>query len=299
MPMRMQPPEAAEILCENLTQGQAEAYSLVLVACSLPCFTRKTGQKWQLWVGAADRLQALDLIRQYELENTAPLPESDNRYPREERKTLSAFWISLFLLVVHAITARPEVAAQYVAQYSADAFDILHGEVYRAVTSLMLHAGYLHLAGNIVGLAVFGTALCKITGPGHGWLIILLNGAGGNLVNAAVIQRDHASIGASTAVFGALGFLSAYQAYRKIAVGDRSARVWLPLAGGLALLGFLGSGTHTDLTAHLFGFLTGIGSVFLYISCLSRFRSRKHQWISAAVALLLIGLAGIWPLVFK
>lgn len=34
-------------------------------------------------------------------------------------------------------------------------------------------------------------------------------------------------------------------------------RAWLPLAGGLALLGFLGSSAHTDITAHLFGFLAG------------------------------------------
>ena len=43
-------------------------------------------------------------------------------------------------------------------------------------------------------------------------------------------------------------------------------KAWLPLAGGLALLGFIGAGEHSDLTAHAFGFTAGIGLGILFES---------------------------------
>ena len=59
-------------------------------------------------------------------------------------------------------------------------------------------------------------------------------------------------------IFGAVGILSAHQFVKHVRrKTEARIKAWLPLAGGLALLGFLGAGQHTDLTAHLFGFLAG------------------------------------------
>jgi membrane associated rhomboid family serine protease len=58
------------------------------------------------------------------------------------------------------------------------------------------------------------------------------------------------SIGASTAVFGALGILSMLQVPRRSA--------WLTLGAGVALLGLLGTSARADLLAHLFGFAAGV-----------------------------------------
>ena len=46
--------------------------------------------------------------------------------------------------------------------------------------------------------------------------------------------------------------------YKKFRLPGRQIRAWLPLGAELALLGILGSGKHTDLTAHLFGFMAGL-----------------------------------------
>jgi len=172
------------------------------------------------------------------------------------------------------MTAELETIAR---EYGSSAFDILNGEIYRTVTSLMLHSNYLHLAGNIAGIVIFGTAVCNITGTGAGWLLILLTGILGNLVNAAMFKYGHVSIGASTALFGAVGFLAAYQFCKKIRFADTRMKAWLPLAAGLALLGFLGTGARSDLTAHLFGFMAGICLGLLYALYLHRFLEKKHQ----------------------
>ena len=116
----------------------------------------------------------------------------------------------------------------------------------------------MHLAGNclIGGLVIH--LLCKVLGYGSGWLLLLLAGAGGNLLNVALRQGPHFSVGLSTSVFAAIGILTGLQIVR---FRTRSLReCLLPLGAGAGLLAFLGSeGVRTDLGAHLFGFLVGIG----------------------------------------
>src|SRR5438034_425376 len=67
---------------------------------------------------------------------------------------------------------------------------------------------------------------------------------------AWLVRRDFVSIGASTAVFGALGALAAFPQHRR--------RAWVPLGAGLALLAFLGTSKRADLAGHLCGFVAGL-----------------------------------------
>jgi len=157
----------------------------------------------------------------------------------------------------------------------------------------MLHADTLHLAGNIIGIAIFGTAVCTITGWGAGWLMILTTGLVGNLLNAILYQTDHLSIGASTAIFGAIGILAAYQFFRKLRLPGQRIRAWLPLAGGIALLGSLGSGEFVDLTAHLFGFIVGIVIGSIYAILVKKPVSRSIQVCCLLVTLSVIAMSWI------
>ena len=100
--------------------------------------------------------------------------------------------------------------------------------------------------------------LCRLLGSGRAWFLVLCTGALGNLLNALVQSPDHRSIGASTAVFGAVGLLATINMlhFRSIL----RHRWPLPLAAALGLLALLGaSGHNTDIGAHLFGFISGIG----------------------------------------
>ena len=106
-----------------------------------------------------------------------------------------------------------------IKHYGSSASQIIDGEHYRTITALFLHGDVLHLIGNMAGIALFGTAVCSITGWGVGWLMILFTGSIGNLLNAYFYQAGHRSIGASTAVFGCIGFLSACQFMVKMGSG--------------------------------------------------------------------------------
>ncbi len=138
---------------------------------------------------------------------------------------------------------------------------IWRGELWRVITSLTLHADWPHMAGNMAAGILLAILLFHFIGYGAGWLFILLSGSLGNLLNAWThAGRGHASIGASTAVFGTLGLvvgLSISRQWRQVAT-RRPRKFWTPLVGGIVLLGMLGTGGgRTDVTAHLFGFAVG------------------------------------------
>lgn len=285
-----------EILYENLTHDQVNAYILVLSAYDLPYSVTNSSRGWEIWVESSIHEKALDLIERYNKENPQP-PALKKTAPPEYEKTYTAAWACLVLLASHLITNLSDKTEQIISVYGASAFYIINGEVYRTVSSLMLHVGYVHLAGNIAGIAIFGTAVCTITGAGAGWLIVLLSGILGNLFNAILFQHSHHSIGASTAVFGAIGFLASYQFCNKIIQKGQRTQAWLPLAGGLALLGFLGVGVRSDLTAHLFGFLAGIALGFMYALFLHTIIQKRHQMCYLALTLGIITIAWLWPLI--
>jgi len=259
----------------NLTTDQANACGLILSSSGILYHVKKSGKRWEIWVEEAEYDNALDCIKQYFEENPdlesdiEPDIESDiapvlGPIEAEFQKTYTGIWAAVFLLGCYVLSTAGNEKMHYVRQYGASAVDILHGEWYRLVTALMLHADSVHLLGNMVGIAVFGTAVCGITGWGVGWLLILVTGILGNLLNAALMKTGHVSIGASTAIFGAVGLLAGYQFLKLYKISGKRVRAWLPLGGGIALLGFLGSGEHSDLTAHLFGFVSGIVLGILY-----------------------------------
>lgn len=140
---------------------------------------------------------------------------------------------------------------------------VRQGEWWRAITALTLHADISHVVANIATGALFAAFILPSFGAGWTWTLILLSGAIGNLINAWTYRNEpHFSIGASTAVFGALGILVACQTAETLRSG-KHLRLWqmiLPIGAGLALLGHLGAGEYpTDVLAHLWGFIAGIG----------------------------------------
>lgn len=286
----------AAILYDNLTREQLHAYCLVLDAYKLTYVTDHTAGGGRIWVEQDIYQPARDLVERYIAEN----PETTDQTllsDTQMNKTYSAVWICLVLSAAHWIIHSANHVDRIIDAYGASADRILHGEVYRAATALMIHADLPHLVGNLAGIALLGTLVCTITGAGVGWLLILLSGISGNLVNALFFQHSHLSIGASTAVFGALGFLAAFQFQRKRRSNSRvqRKRAWLPLAGGLALLGFLGTGGHTDLMAHLFGMLAGICFGVLYGRLWMPHIREKHQIYCMAATVIITALSWASP----
>ncbi len=280
------------ILFENLSQNQADLCALVLSSSGIPYRITRDRKGWGVWVEDARYNRALEVMKEYFSENRAVLPFPER--PAQVTSTIiaSGLVVAAALLLCHVLLQRSGDFQNIVDRFGASARDILNGDFYRAVTSLMLHADAVHLLGNMAGIVLFGVAVCAVTGWGVGWLLILMSGVFGNLVNAFMYASGHVSIGASTAVFGAVGILSGYQFERKRHTRRGRLMAWLPLAGGLALLGLLGSeGIRTDLAAHLFGFFSGIVMGWVYARLFPLPPRGRYQPLCALLALVLTASA--------
>lgn len=142
---------------------------------------------------------------------------------------------------------------------------IRQGEWWRPLTALFLHADVGHLVGNLVGGVIFATLVARSVGPLLGWTMILACGTLGNIITSRLTYPEpFVSIGASTAVFAALGILSGFGISETLR--ERARQPWLriaaPVFAGIILLGWLGGGhdPHTDVLGHVFGFGSGLAA---------------------------------------
>lgn len=140
---------------------------------------------------------------------------------------------------------------------------IARGEWWRPFTALFLHADLPHLVGNLTSGVVFATLVSRSVGPLLGWSLILGCGTAGNaIVSRLTYPAPFVSLGASAAVFAALGILTGCGVAETLL--DRARLPWLriaaPFLAGLVLLGWLGGGgsENTDVLGHVFGFGTGL-----------------------------------------
>lgn len=138
-------------------------------------------------------------------------------------------------------------------------------EWWRPFTSLFLHADLPHLAGNLLTGLGFTVFVARTFGAWKAWALILLCGALGNAWNAWLqYPEEFYSLGASTAVFAALGLLSGSGFIESWRMRPHWTwpKVVAPLLAGFVLLGMLGTGKdpQTDVLGHVCGFITGLGA---------------------------------------
>lgn len=245
-------------LFANLTEESAETYGLVLSASHIPYQIKSTDRNFYIDVDPRHRSAACRAIAHYLEENRSFRASGPISLSPPVRKTWSAVYVALVLIAVHWAVGPGDVRQMFVQSFGADAGQILAGDLFRCVTALLLHTDALHLLSNLFGILIFGTAVASYCGWGVGWLMILLAGAAGNWITAAWYRQAHLSIGASTAVFAAVGLSAALMSRIYSKRYERSWRSWTPVAGGLALLAWMGAAPHTDVAAHLFGFISGV-----------------------------------------
>jgi rhomboid protease GluP len=252
---------------------------------------------WRIIVPSHEESRAREQWRLYDIEN------------RGFRKRLAkiagaagvgagmgAIGWALVLVIVFAAQKNRAFGLNWLGEGGLQVGAVEAGEWWRAVTALTLHVDVVHLVGNIGFGTVFGVIIAREIGGGLAWLMILIGGTAGNLMNVAVQRPEHSSIGASTAVFAALGLASAYLWTAQRLLHDSWARRWAPVVGGILFLAWFGTGgERTDIVAHLTGFIAGFGLGFL----LGRFQSLResdmaHQRILGVVALACTFLA--WAL---
>jgi membrane associated rhomboid family serine protease len=279
--------DRTEVALET-TADEAHAHDcgVVLAAAGVPARVERQASGWAVLVADGDLARAREALAAY-LEDAVAPSTSDFEYGRT--------WVGLamaaaLVAIVPFTGFRADLRPAFVAGEGM-AVRIVGVEPWRAVTALMLHADASHLVGNVVAMGVLATAVCRLLGPGLGAGLIVLSGAAGNYLNAALRGAPHVAVGASTGIFGALGILAGMAVLR---ARPPRRRRWVPFAAGLALLALLGTGPHADLIAHFLGFQVGIG---LGMGCAVALTAppgpRAQRWIGVTTAAV---VAGCWLL---
>lgn len=270
-------------------------FSLVLEARGIEHEVRENETSWELTVAPSLVRRAFDEISRYSAERSIPrsIPHLVEPF---SGAAIGAVGYALILL----LTAYCAGAGLFSADWlSVGALDAGTGrEWWRAVTSLTLHLDQEHLLGNLLFGVVAGMAAGRLLGPGVGWASILGAGALANTVEILIAPATHRAVGASTAVFAALGLLAGLAWRQRLSLRERRWYRWAPLIAGICLLTLLGAGSaHVDVLGHALGFLFGVGVGWLYARAgIPRNRGRRLQIAAGAGAALLVCLAWLLAL---
>jgi len=269
----------------------------VLTAVGIPGFLIRGVDEFVLQVPASEAEAAARHLWQYEAENRTPrsAPPASPRYPYA---WVGCIVYSLVLLGVAYALSNAFVRLDAFELGELDAAQVQAGQYWRAWTALTLHLDLAHLAANLLAGLWFGYLAATQMGAGTAWLLIVTGAGFANLLEALIAPPEHRAVGASTAVFTALGAMAAHSFRERLVLRQRWERRWGPLIAGVGLLGFTGSaGEDTDVTAHVAGFV--VGAVLGALAALPRSKAlleRVPQWLAGALALGSVLIAWCWAL---
>jgi membrane associated rhomboid family serine protease len=278
------------------TRAAAEQQALVLAAAGISSRLVMADGAATLYVSSLEAARARHELSCYARENAPRRP----LLPAVAalRSIEGALAYCAVLLFFFAAERRHALSIDWLTAGAAQAGSIQDGAWWRTITALCLHADLGHLVSNLAFGAVAGVLVAELLGTGLGWLAILLVAALGNEINALVHSAGHSAIGASTAVFGALGILSGHTGTSRSVPWRSHIRRWAPVGAGIMLLAFLGfGGERTDIGAHVTGFAIGVAAGLALARAGRRLpHGPWAQRVWGALALALLALAWLMAL---
>lgn len=194
--------------------------------------------------------------------------------------TAALIALNVLYFIVLSLNGNPQSASYMIsmgANFAPYVFTDL--QVWRLVTSMFMHFGLFHLAGNMIYLAILGYQLEHTLGKGRFLLIYMMSGTGSALVSAGyyyIAGINTVSAGASGAIYG----LIAVYIYFTVLAAKRTKQSSLFLRAGIGLVfifytSFLGS--NVDGAAHVGGFLFGIILCMLFVRGGKRSSSERRR----------------------
>jgi rhomboid protease GluP len=305
--MELEQGERAAEIFRSARVPECNERAFMLYAVGIASALAKDGADFALLVEITDVPAAVEHLRQYELErlNRSPPP------PPAPKLHAHAWAGSLgYALVVIGVAF-----AISNGLWRLDAFDmgelnsqlVQQGQWWRVWTALTLHLDGAHLAANTVAGIWFGYLASRLIGVGNAWLLVVLGAGLANWLEAYFGPSKHLSVGASTAVFTALGLLSAYSWRTRLAYPQRWALRWGPLVAGVIMLSWTGTGGESidqpgtgsagqsvDVLAHALGFAMGLcAGAAVALGSVARVLDRVPQWLAGLLALVPLLLAWI------
>jgi rhomboid protease GluP len=277
--------------------AECEERAFVLTAVGVPNVVDFDGLHYVIRVEASLAEVALGHLVRYAVESRPPPPLPPPPQLHSFAWVGAAAYVAVLVAIGFAVAG---------GMWRLDAFDVgaidaarvQRGEWWRAITALTLHVDGPHLAANLGAGVWFGYLAGRQLGSGVTWLLAVLGAGLANLLESLLGPGSHHSVGASTAVFTVLGILAAYSWHERFRYPQRWARRWSPLVAGVILLGWMGSeGEHTDVVAHVAGFVVGtLLGVLVAVPPVRRRLAAVPQWAMGVAALALVALAWTFAL---
>ncbi len=279
-------PLTRELAFRTQQRNECMERRLVLEAAGIPAEAFFHDGWWQLVVHERDLARASAELEAYQQENSSTKPVA-KVFPTYGGAKVAVLGFVAVAVLVDVLAARRAFGFDWHAVGAMEAGKVMSGQWWRCVTALTLHVDPGHLIANLVFGTVFGLIAGRILGGGVAWFALVLAGTLGNFINAMVRSAEHSSVGASTAVFAALGMI-VFHALRS-GGSDRVTlmKKWSPLIGGLVLFAFTGIGSErTDVVAHATGFLAGmlLGSIGCQL---------PQKWLASKQIQMLSGFATV------
>ncbi len=253
------------------TLAQAHEHGLVILAMRQPCWVSELADRagYSLHAEAEAAPAIARELTDYEREQEQPAIPGDPApqvFPHSAGWGVYGIW-ALLLTVTYLFQRTTPWLDEHASSSSIGL--IGNHEWWRPFTALFLHADAPHLIGNLLSGMLFGTLVARSIGAWRGWALILLSGTLGNAITSALTwPESFVSLGASTAVFGALGILSGLGFSSMLAHRFRLpwAKTLAPVLAGIIILGWIGGGSpggNTDVLGHIFGFTSGLAAGIL------------------------------------
>lgn len=279
--------------------------AFMLHAVGIASAIGRDSREFVLLVEAGDSPAALEHLRQYEIERLnkpPPPPPPPKLFPHAWTGSL------LYALVVMGVAFAISNGLWRLDAFDAGELDaglVQKGQWWRVWTALTLHLDGPHLAANTAAGVWFGYLASRLIGVGNTWLLVVMGAGLANWIEAFFGPAAHRSVGASTAVFTALGLLSAFSWRTRFTYPQRWALRWAPLIAGVILLSWTGTGGESleelgkagqsvDVVAHALGFAVGLlAGSGAALESVARVLNRVPQWLTGLLALLPLALAWI------
>lgn len=155
-------------------------------------------------------------------------------------------------------------------------------ELYRLITSIFLHGGFVHIVCNMYSSYIIGPQLESFFGKVKYSIIFIGSGIIGNLLTLAFLQDTYVSVGASGAIFGLLGALIYFGYYYRVYLSGVIKSQIIPLILLNLIIGFMI--TSINNLAHIGGL---VGGVLLSMAVGVKYKSTKSDIINGIIMTLI------------
>lgn len=171
-------------------------------------------------------------------------------------------FITVGMLVLCVVMFIAQLVSQWLTGYDLPAAYgakvnelIVRGQLWRLITPMFLHGGFMHIAFNMYALFVIGFEMERFYGHTRFALLLLVGGFAGNVIS--FLFQPSPSLGASTAIFGLIAAEGVFY-FQNRQLFSNAGRSITNVIVIVAINLFIGTGSGIDNWGHLGGLLGGL-----------------------------------------